>query len=522
MAVTFALTVDAGPDPSLAPVVTADFDEAASEWAQYLNSNATIRVEVDIGTFPSDAGLAIQSDYTTFIPVGTAADGETLVEPWGMYALTTGNHAPGSPYDIHITIGADYLGQIGSIYFNPNPADGGPVPADMYDAVSLFRRELARGLGLMTMTTTNAVNAADQETPLDRYVVSDPGGVTGNIGPDLIGAMDLTGPAAEAVYGGPVPLLTPEGTYIEGYVHVGNTPTLGSATDLMGPTQNLLGRSVPISPLDLAIMRDAGVPIITGTVYFAESGQSTSSTGMGDTIVGAGSAPDTAPAIVFASGSNALLFGGSGPMEAVLAGTGVDSLIGGSGEAVIFGLQNSLIFGGNTGPLFVSGAGEITTVVGGTGASTLFGGSSGTIDFFNPNAASQLGAILVAAAGNETLNAAGSTTSNVLFGGSGNDAMLGGSGNDVLLAGTGSDTMTGGGGTNVFSLTNGEAGGADLITDFNAGDFLLLSGYGSAAAHTAFDNATFAAGSMTIVLPDSTRITFLGVSSAGQVNYQTG
>ncbi|HEY6432212.1 MAG TPA: hypothetical protein VIZ17_09535 [Acetobacteraceae bacterium] len=75
MAVTFA-----GGDTGMVPVVTAGFDEAASEWTNYLNSNATIRVEVDIGTFPSNAGLAIQSDYTTFIPVGVAGDGN---EPAG-------------------------------------------------------------------------------------------------------------------------------------------------------------------------------------------------------------------------------------------------------------------------------------------------------------------------------------------------------------------------------------------------------------------------------------------------------
>ncbi len=97
---------------------------------------------------------------------------------------------------------------------------------------------------------------------------------------------------------------------------------------------------------------------------------------------------------------------------------------------------------------------------------------------------------------------AGPGTSNVLFGGSGND---------MMVAGTGNATMVGGGGGDVFSLTSGEAGGAGLIADFNSNDYLLLSDYRCTAAHNAFANAAFAAGSMTVVLPDNTRITFLGV-----------
>lgn len=271
MTVTFSLTLNDIYPPSnpLHTAFAADLAQAAADWSHYLNSNANIRVQVDVGNFPSNAGFVIQNDSQDFVPVGSGSPvlGRTLVEPWGEYALTTGGHVSGSTSDIHI-----FVSSSAPLYINPNPAAGGPVPSGEYDATTMFRKALAYGLGWASMTTTNASLADYWETALDHYVQPSPGGATCvSLGVDLIGAMELTGPAAEAVYGGPVPLVTPPQNYHEADVHVGNTPTIAGSSDMMAVTQNIVGQSLQISPLDLAIMQDAGVPIITGGVScFAE------------------------------------------------------------------------------------------------------------------------------------------------------------------------------------------------------------------------------------------------------------
>lgn len=59
----------------------------------------------------------------------------------------------------------------------------------------------------------------------------------------------------------------------------------------------------------------------------------------------------------------------------------------------------------------------------------------------------------------------GGTGSDSLSGGEGNDLLSGDSGDDTLQGGMGNDTLTGGSGADVFVFD--QAGGADLITDFD-------------------------------------------------------
>ena len=128
------------------------------------------------------------------------------------------------------------------------------------------------------------------------------------------------------------------------------------------------------------------------------------------------------------------------------------------------------------------------------------------------------GVTYTAGSGNETLNAAGSSSDNQIFAGNGNDSLVGGSGNDRLTAGTGSATMSGGSGFSVFVFLNGQAGGNDVITDFNSNDLLLLGGYGISAGTNAINSATVGGGSTTIALPDNTRITFENITNPAAIN----
>jgi hypothetical protein len=59
-------------------------------------------------------------------------------------------------------------------------------------------------------------------------------------------------------------------------------------------------------------------------------------------------------------------------------------------------------------------------------------------------------ALLLSGDGNDTIDASGSSASNVLVGGAGTDALTGGSGRDLLIGGPGADTVRGGGGDDIL------------------------------------------------------------------------
>jgi Ca2+-binding RTX toxin-like protein len=271
-----------------------------------------------------------------------------------------------------------------------------------------------------------------------------------------------------------------------------------------------------------------------------------------DTIAAGGGA-----ATVATYGAAPLIFGGSGSLE-VFGNTATnETVVGGSGPETIFGAQSGvyflgssdslfidntsasstivgttgsetvfggasaheLIFNNSSSLLFASGSGDSTTIVGGSNPSTLFGSAGSAITYFSTSSVG--GALYAAGTGNETLNAAGSTSNNVIFGGADSTAgnsLVGGAGNDTYVVGTGSDTMVGGSGSNEFAFDSGHAGGNDFIVGYNANDVVGLFGYGTAAAATALATATVAGGSTSIALSDHTKITFENVSTPSSIH----
>jgi Ca2+-binding RTX toxin-like protein len=108
--------------------------------------------------------------------------------------------------------------------------------------------------------------------------------------------------------------------------------------------------------------------------------------------------------------------------------------------------------------------------------------------------------------------ATASTGNNVFFAGSGTDWIAGGAGNDTLFAGSGNAELTGGGGSNLFAFVKGNAGGQDIITDFETGtDHLSLLGYGSNAVNAALHGASTSGGATTLTLGDGTHVVLQGV-----------
>jgi Ca2+-binding RTX toxin-like protein len=231
-------------------------------------------------------------------------------------------------------------------------------------------------------------------------------------------------------------------------------------------------------------------------------------TGANDSIVG-GANPMTVSAStatqIFAGAGNLNFVGGAGT-SSILGGAGSESITAGSG-GVVFGAN------GETTATVNSGTGG-ATIFGTTGSSVNLVGSGGIIDY------------LIAGAGNETLNASGSSSSNFFASGPGTVPasinMIGGSGNDTMVAGAGagSTTMTGGAGNNAFVFFKQATGGAsDVISDFNSNDSVDIEKYASTGSASALQNAaTVGSGGVTLTLSDGTSVTFSNLTNAAALN----
>ena len=244
--------------------------------------------------------------------------------------------------------------------------------------------------------------------------------------------------------------------------------------------------------------------------------------GANDTIIGGGGA-----AFVTLSGSHARVVGtganltvlDNGTADTIDAGQSLTSVTA-PGGSFIRGGSGPLTFVGGSGPSTIVGATGPSSVFGGTGSTSIIGGPGGATTYVNTMSG---GLFYVAGTGGETVDASLSKAPATLFGGqssASNDLMIGGAGNDLITGGMGSDTLVGGGGANGFYFWNSLGGPTanHVISDFNAIDYVLLGNYGSDAAATAIEGATTTAGSTTITLSDSTKITFTGVTSSAALN----
>ncbi len=300
---------------------------------------------------------------------------------------------------------------------------------------------------------------------------------------------------------------------------VGNALLLGNAGN------DLLIARAPSDTITAAMTATAQITASGGnTVIFGGAGAtSVLDAGAGDTIVGAGGAlsvDDTTGTPQVFGGTGALSFSG---------GSGAATVVAGAGAATVFANAGGGQFWGGAGPmLFVGGSGA-STATGGSGSSTLFGGSSGNDLLVAGNGPSTvvgagsgavivgLGAsndVLVAGSGNETLVGSAAGGPDIMFAGTGSDAMFAGTGNDTFVAAAGGAQMVGGPGDDVFSFTEGTAGGSTVIWSFTPGkDHAALFGYGTNAVANALATATVASGSTTITLPDNAQVTFANITN---------
>ncbi len=111
---------------------------AGDEWAQYLDGNAVIDVEI---VFESMADALMFSAATASVFV--EEDGDLGVYNWGtVQEMLTGTDPNGSTPDATISVNPEY---IDLLWFDSNPDPSNPsvnVPADKFDAYTIFLHEL--------------------------------------------------------------------------------------------------------------------------------------------------------------------------------------------------------------------------------------------------------------------------------------------------------------------------------------------------------------------------------------------
>jgi len=236
--------------------ITRNIVAAGDEWTSYFElpaSNTTLTVNVGFASIATANGGSTFSSY-----LSTNQDGLNIYEQGAANKLKTGLDENGAAADVTFNIGIDgYLQN--ELWFDPTPADlsDDVVPFDQTDARSVFLHEFGHALGFNGWRD----------------------GVTGNLPGNYASVFDalttlsgdtlvFTGANAQALYGGPVPIT------LGNYTHLGNNDPLPGSnliSDLMNGVVYYRGSRYTISELDLAIMKDVGLPVITTSVPEPES-----------------------------------------------------------------------------------------------------------------------------------------------------------------------------------------------------------------------------------------------------------
>ncbi len=221
-----------------------------------------------------------------------------------------------------------------------------------------------------------------------------------------------------------------------------------------------------------------------------------------DTLVG-GNGNDS----IFGGNDEDLIYGGGnddslngdGGDDQILGGSGSDTITNGSGNDTVYGeggadsiydgAGNDALYGGLDNDHFLMDeAGDVDTIYGGetgndqdridltdtvgsTGASVIFSDSEeGTYALASTGTSGTFFEVeeIVGTSANDTLDAALSTSSQTLWGESGNDTLIGSTAADELYGGSGNDTLTLGAGNDTAVMIR--FSGDDVINDFDIAD----------------------------------------------------
>ncbi|MGD9633041.1 MAG: hypothetical protein AB7G28_19825 [Pirellulales bacterium] len=228
-----------------ASLIESHVQAAGRLWADHLVGNADIEVVVR----PSNA--VPYAEGRSFTSSFVRNNGTFNVFEQGMAAeIRTGVDPNGADPDVDIEINPDYV--YNELWFDPDPnARVEPVDINRTDAMSTFLHEFGHALGYAGwINGTTGTYPGDYQSTYDERTNFD--------GTNFY----FNGPEAVAVYGSPVPL-----TYAN-VAHVANfdpRPGQDLLLDLMNGLVFYRGSRYQISPLNIAMLRDAGVPAIYQT-----------------------------------------------------------------------------------------------------------------------------------------------------------------------------------------------------------------------------------------------------------------
>jgi hypothetical protein len=263
---TIDVTNTIGLADSLVVAIENDLSFAVSEWGQYIVGATGLRVSLDFVSGGNFGGELAEGSPGGFVPTGQTIDGHPIYIPDSLYALETGNHTTGFSSDLAITIVASPA-NLQNFYINPDPEAGTAVPSDKYDLISVLEHEIGHGLGFIGLIDRLAPTQG--EPPIDAGSAADTYDMLVSYGSS---GATFTGTDAEAVYGNmigagsavPVPLYftTDSGLTTENFYHVAST-----VGDLMNVALSP-GTFIPVSNLDLAILKDTGVPVTSDVPCF--------------------------------------------------------------------------------------------------------------------------------------------------------------------------------------------------------------------------------------------------------------
>ena len=233
---------------------------AGQDWlSRFLAPGADPLISVQI-SFAPIATANGRSAASSFL--GTTAGGLRLFEQGAAYEVQTGIDSNGAAADVEITLGNQGYLQT-ELWFDPDPVlRQAFVPLDRTDAVSVFLHEFGHAFGFNGWRDglTGAL-PGDYLSTFDALVDED----TTTAGAGLY----FGGSRAVGLYGAPVPLTQ------DLYGHFGNWgPGAGSqlAPDLMNGLAFERGARYGISELDLAVLRDLGLPVLAAAAAVPEPG----------------------------------------------------------------------------------------------------------------------------------------------------------------------------------------------------------------------------------------------------------
>ena len=234
----FDYTLDWSSFSAYAGSVVASIQSCLTQALNNIGSHLNAKGNLDVKVVPeitTKSVLAEASGALVAMPSSllSSAHGATLTTDF-LAESQTGIDANGSQPDATV-----YINMADLSLFDLNPLVA--PTSTQYDLTTILTHEMLHALGFDGLIGSSA----SQSTAYDRYVVMQNG------------TPYFTGPDAQSVYGGPVPLAPVSTGAGSAYYHVAVSSDLMNNT--IGPAQ-----VKTISKLDLAILQDLGAPVLVG------------------------------------------------------------------------------------------------------------------------------------------------------------------------------------------------------------------------------------------------------------------